>query len=316
MRHIRLGLITLAVIGSCWVIGEAGAQQVSDDAKKCVDDSLPPDPAIQACTRAIDSKQIPAGRALAELYYHRGNAWSVKDNLDKAIADYDAATQSDKTYVPAFVGLARAWLFKGDTDKAMANLNTSVSLDPRDPGKFYVRSRIWLIKGEPNKAVADLDAAIRIRPDMAPAYGARGRAKFYRGQFPEAIADLKQYADRDPSPYTFLWSYLAKTRANQDGKADLDQAATMVQPTQWPGPLVRAFQGQLDRAGVLAAIAKANANARNDQTCEAEFYLGELAQSLGKSDEAEKSFNRAIEICPKNFIEYEGAVAELKSLKK
>jgi lipoprotein NlpI len=55
-------------------------------------------------------------------------------------------------------------------------------------------------------------------------------------------------------------------------------------------------------------------NTERGQICEANFYIGELALQRSDKDEAAGLFRLAADGCPKGFIEYEGATAELKAL--
>jgi len=43
-------------------------------------------------------------------------------------------------------------------------------------------------------------------------------------------------------------------------------------------------------------------------------YSGEIALQLGKRDDAIRLFKLAAAECPKSYVEYEGARAELKAL--
>jgi lipoprotein NlpI len=65
---------------------------------------------------------------------------------------------------------------------------------------------------------------------------------------------------------------------------------------------------------VLAAADNPDADTKNGQICEANFYTGELDLQQGKKDDAIRLFRLAAASCPKSFVEYEGANAELKAL--
>jgi len=52
----------------------------------------------------------------------------------------------------------------------------------------------------------------------------------------------------------------------------------------------------------------------DDARCEADFYIGEWTLIQGDKDDASVLLQRAVDTCPKNFIEYSGAVAELRRL--
>ena len=56
--------------------------------------------------------------------------------------------------------------------------------------------------------------------------------------------------------------------------------------------------------------------ANPEQRCEAQFYIGQWYVLKGNAAEAETAFKVAVETCPKEFVEYAGAVVELKRLKR
>jgi rhomboid protease GluP len=51
-----------------------------------------------------------------------------------------------------------------------------------------------------------------------------------------------------------------------------------------------------------------------NQRCEAEFYLGEWQLKNGGPEKAAEHFKSVLRICPLDFIEHKGAVAELNRL--
>jgi lipoprotein NlpI len=305
----------LALLGVALDVDPARAQSPANDAVVCADAVQKPDQAIAACTRAIDSKQLPPP-VLAASHYNRGNAWFRKADFDKAIADYDEAAKLDPQDSAIVANRARAWLSKGELDKAQADIDAAIKMSPRSAGRFLERGRIWLLKAQPGRSLADFDAALRLDPNLVSALAARGRAKFYLSRYADALADLTQSRDKRNDAYGSIWLYIVKGHMGQDGTADLAQASLAQQPSQWPAPIVAALEGKLDRKALLAIAAKAEAAKRGDQVCEAEFYLGEMAYVRGDKAEAESAFTRAKEICPKTFIEYEAAVNELAILKK
>jgi hypothetical protein len=80
----------------------------------------------------------------------------------------------------------------------------------------------------------------------------------------------------------------------------------------WPGPVVDYFHGSIDSATLLSAARKSQEARDLSQVCEAHFYMAEDSL-LRQSDDAIALFRQAVQECPKNFHEYEGAVAELRA---
>ena len=84
--------------------------------------------------------------------------------------------------------------------------------------------------------------------------------------------------------------------------------------TEWPAPVIRLFLGQMTQEAVLAAADDPNPKTKKRQLCEANFFSGELALMQGTKDKAARLFRLAAADCPKYFIEWTAAVAELKAL--
>lgn len=74
----------------------------------------------RAAPKALDAKALTA----------RGNDFSVKGDLDRAVADYDAALKIDPAFVEALNGRAMAWRAKGDRRRALADLDAALRFKP------------------------------------------------------------------------------------------------------------------------------------------------------------------------------------------
>ena len=108
-----------------------------------------------------------------------------------------------------------------------------------------------------------------------------------------------------------LMLYLSRGRIDRkNAKGELTKNAEKLKSSEWPYAIVELF---LDKEAVKAVESKAS---NDDQRCEAQFYIGEwylLRRELGP---AEKAFKRSADLCSKDFVEYQGAVVELKRLKQ
>jgi lipoprotein NlpI len=63
----------------------------------------------------------------------------------------------------------------------------------------------------------------------------------------------------------------------------------------------------------LAAADDSDAKTKKGEVCEANFYGGEFALLRGRKDEARHLLGLAADDCPKTFVEYYSAKAELKA---
>ena len=179
--------------------------------------------------------------------------------------------------------------------------------------EFYNRGLAWRRKGDIDRSIADYTEAIRIDPNHASAYKNRGRANFYAGNFDAAISDLARGVRETPDDaYAVVWLYLARARSGSKNAAtELEtNAAKLSKQSNWPYPVVELFLGRRPPEATLSAPSKA------DDRCEAHFYVGEWHLLQGNPATAAAILKIAADSCPKNFIEYTGAQAELKRLQQ
>jgi tetratricopeptide (TPR) repeat protein len=258
----------------------------------------------------------------ATAYQDRGSAWESKGDYDRAIADYNEAIRLDPKHAKTYQDRGNAWRAKGDFDRAIADYDEAIRLDPRSAQAqlspqyalaYTSRGGAWLAKGDFNRAIADYGEALRLDPKNAGAYFARGRANLASGALPKALADLNQASELSPkSAYTALWLDIVNKRSNVSSR--LSDATKQIDMTKWPAPVIRLYLGQLTPEALLAAADDPKAETKKGQVCEANFYTGELVLQQGQKDEAKRLLALAAADCPKSFIEYAGATAELKAL--
>jgi tetratricopeptide (TPR) repeat protein len=269
-----------------------------------------PDQAIEDFDEAIrlDPK-------FTDIYLKRAAAWRDKKDLVHAIADFSQAIKLDPTNIAAYADRAGAWLVQEDYEHAVADYDEIIRLDPKRWGAYASRGIALQKEGEFDRAVADFSEAIRLQPKSVIAHAGRGRANFGKGDLSAAADDLahaNELADDTyaPRPYLMLWRFLALARLGQDGAAELAGNAERLKSKDWPYPVFEFYLGRRSQDALN------NAAENSDQRCEAQFYLGEWQLWHGRRDDAAKALHIAADTCPKGFLEYDGAVAELRRLKQ
>jgi lipoprotein NlpI len=206
---------------------------------------------------------------------------------------------------------------KASGDEAIAAC-THIILSRGTPTKsrsaaYVTRGNAYNAESENDHAIADYSEAIVLDPKNMSAYFNRGLANLYSGDIHKALADLTQAAALDPKyAYAALWVDIIGQRNNVP--SGLSQAVSTIDMTAWPAPIIRMYLGQTTPAAVLAAANDPDADKKNGQVCEANFYSGELALRTGAKDEATRLFQLAARDCPKGFIEFAAANVELKAL--
>jgi lipoprotein NlpI len=250
-----------------------------------------------------------------EAFNTRGVAYARVARYQEAIADFSQAIKLDPTNIAAYADRAGAWLVQEDYEHAVADYDEIIRLDPKRWGAYASRGIALQKEGEFDRAVADFSEAIRLQPKSVIAHAGRGRANFGKGDLSAAADDLahaNELADDTyaPRPYLMLWRFLALARLGQDGAAELAGNAERLKSKDWPYPVFEFYLGRRSQDALN------NAAENSDQRCEAQFYLGEWQLWHGRRDDAAKALHIAADTCPKGFLEYDGAVAELRRLKQ
>jgi lipoprotein NlpI len=279
-------------------------------ASDCADGSG--DVAIATCTSRIKSGKF-GGIEQAKNYYNRGYEYDEKSDYDLAISDYTGALKIDPTYTKAYFNRGLAFVHKGDYDRGIADYNQAIKLNPKDPEVFNNRGNAYDDRGDYDLAIADYNQTISLNPKYALAYRNRGRVNLYAGALSKALADVNQANALDPkNPYTALWVEIVGQRNNLPSR--LSQTRSQVDMTEWPAPVIGLFLGQTTTDAVLAAADDRNVYRKKGQVCAANFYSGELSLMKGAKDEATRLFRLAANGCPRSFMEWTAAKAELKAL--
>ena len=201
---------------------------------------------------------------------------------------------------------------KGAYDRAIADFDRAVRLDPDYAEAYFSRGITFGRKSAHIQAMADYDRALYLDPGYVAAKKRRGRTHFYLGQFEQAVPDLRQAAAAKPgNVYRDLWLYLAQARAGQRGRADLRDNTRHFDHSNWPGPVVRMFLGEMD-VQVFLEMGEADKTVEDmERRTEVYFYAGQYQLLAGNTDKATAYFREVVNIGVTYYNEYTGATAEL-----
>jgi tetratricopeptide (TPR) repeat protein len=94
---------------------------------------------------------------------------------DRIVAVCGALVDNDKTLkadrIKALIARADAYVRKDQIDRAIGDYDTVLRLDPTLADIFNARGELWRKKGDRPRALADFGAAIKLKPDHAAARG-------------------------------------------------------------------------------------------------------------------------------------------------
>gem|GEM_PF-1450595 len=222
-----------------------------------------------------------------------------------------------------FVDKAWSAIDKGFYNQALRDLDQAVKIEPNLADAWFARGWANEKSGKELSAIGDYARAIAAQPDHAFALFSRGYLNLYIGDARHAVIDFvrAQGVAKDPSfrLYSHLWLYLSRTRAQQDGLAQLGKDAANADLTPWPGPLVRHVLGQIDEAAVVAAMENETGKAdqqptQQERRCTGYFFLGVNALLKGDKASARRAFEKVLATGAVQFRQYDAAKRELDHL--
>lgn len=171
----------LFMVATIAVVLGIAAPATAGDIADC-NQSADPDIQIRGCTGFIESGA--KGNNLAIAHANRGIAFDALNEIDRAIADFDAAIQVNPKYSIAYYNRGIAHSELGDLDRAIADFDKAIELDPDDPDALDQRGVAFFELRDYGRAIADYDEAVRLDPEFAAAY-------YHRGIAYGAIAELE-----------------------------------------------------------------------------------------------------------------------------
>jgi len=123
-----------------------------------------PDRMLAATSEPVTAPQADPGPCVAAI---------AADDADNIIAVCGALIDSDKTVradrIKALIARGAAFDRKDQIDRAIGDYDTVLRLDPALADIFNIRGELWRKKGDRRRALADFAAAIKLDPNQAAA---------------------------------------------------------------------------------------------------------------------------------------------------
>jgi tetratricopeptide (TPR) repeat protein len=281
-------------------------------------------------------KAIKCHPMIAQFYANRAEMCRLIDNLDQAIADGQQAVKIDPKSAIAHSNLGIAWYHKGELDKAEACQQEALRLDPaylpainnlgsicRDrkdrPGAVAMYRKALALRPDfiesannlgavlvemedPEEGLKVLIDVIRARPNYAEAHCNVGNAFLALENFPKAELAF-QNATRLQKDYVEAYEGLARCAQEQRNLKEAEAFAQQALDLK-PRPATYSLLGGIYSEQSFpekATLAYDKALGMNPELVSAWLGKGHLQMELGKMDEAEASFQRALDLDPGNI---------------
>lgn len=255
----------------------------------------------------------------------RGKLYDAMGQYDLAVADFTTVMNSP----PGEYGLrpkpeevlvdrGRSYMGEGQYATAMSDFVQALVVKPGYTDAIVDHGFANFATQNFDGAIADFqDALNRDAKVLAGPFGL-GYANYMKGNYAEAETDLQKAADLNPAyAYSLLWLHMARMRQKKDDKADFVARAAKVSMTDWPAPVVKYFLGQVYETDMITDAFNSNPQKQAGQQCEESFYSSENKLIQGGAQntaDARLGLTYATGVCPKRFVEYGGALAELKRM--
>jgi len=175
--------------------------------------------------------------------------------------------------------------------------------------------------GRFEEADRDYQAAALKQPDDLRLLFGRARFELYRGRY----GDARRYLDRwlilfgsgrrdagsNQLPYVVLWQHLTNAQMQRSDRKELTRSAALVDHTKWPSPIIDYLLGKLDEQQLQSAANTGTEDAKRQQSCEVNAYVGAERFAHSRDDGARQLLEKAVALCSPDLIEKELAAYEL-----
>ncbi|WP_156630034.1 tetratricopeptide repeat protein [Methylobacterium sp. Leaf112] len=84
---------------------------------------------IEACTALIESGNR-SDQGLSQIFVQRGINWKEKNDLDRALADYDKAIEINPKIAAGYANRGTIWEIKGYLDRALSDYDKAIQISP------------------------------------------------------------------------------------------------------------------------------------------------------------------------------------------
>lgn len=138
-----------------------------------------------AQSAAVERPDLRAG-----LYAQAGDAWSMAEKPDRALAAQDNAVRLAPDNVDYLIDRAVTKANANQLRDAVADLSRALQIDPRKYEALTLRATAYRLLGDAGKASADIEQAIRVNPDYPEAMLERGLQRAAQGQVASARLDF------------------------------------------------------------------------------------------------------------------------------
>jgi lipoprotein NlpI len=235
------------------------------------------------------------------------------DDAKGALADFDTVLRLQPRNGFALASRAEARARLRDYDGAIADVDAAIANGMRTSDMFVERAHLMAAKGDPAAALKDYELALMLDPRSGSALRSRAWLHFGAGRFEDAERDFAAASRSEPHELDAVWIAISRLRRGADARAGLEQGIVKAKSEGWPSTVMALLLERIDFAAAMT-VAAAAGKERKGRECEALYYAAQRLIAHKNAGEARELFEKARDECPRDYIEYREAVAELSKL--
>lgn len=189
------------------------------------------DQAIDQYDRILNGKISNAQASYVVM--RRGNSYLSKNDLDRAVRDFDEAIRLNPKNAAAHVARARFLRTSGQRQEAVKECGEAIKINSNEYAAYDLRADIFRDDGNINAALADLETLLRLNPKWTGAYVTEAAIYFHANDLDKAIATCNYLLKISPdavAAHIFRARAYARKRQYVDAKHDLELAVADLKP--------------------------------------------------------------------------------------
>jgi len=264
------------------------------------------------------NKLVEAFPDNALTYNNRGMFLQRIAKYDDAVADFTRSVERDPNYFYAFTNRGFTLLQMDNPVAAEADFTQSLKLNPQQPFVYNLRGLSKLSRGDVAGAIQDQRSAVDVNTKDPVARADLAFLLVFAEDFAGALQELEAAQGVAPEfRHLSPWKIVALQRLGKTQNLKEQFASSLskdLKQRDWIDHLIAFVLGAESEADLLAAAAAANEPVKNDETCEANFFIGLTKAAAGKAAEATEAYQRALATKSRHLAAFRGSQFALKKL--